>query len=327
MSMAKYCKGYEFEGRFTKRRNHYNIVFDYLEMRSLLKKGKLDKYDVIHINNWFNIPLVKYRKSHQIWIFESHGSHIGLETYKVLEAVPFHRKILTKIMSIFFEKKYQNYMRQYDLYYVAVPSHMPEAKKVRKDATWLPNVINIDFFKPQKKKVKMKGNPAIFMPSRIHGYKDPMFGLKIFNEIKKEYPNAFLHLVEYGDKNPLKIEFLTKLGRKNYVLYDFLDKITYRDYMCSADLILGQYLNGANGLNELEAMACKTPLVSLDTVEVIKVKKDDLPDYAIRLLKNKKFKEKEVNRLHKYVVNTHSAAASAKIYVNNIKKVIKTRKL
>ena len=50
----------EVDYSFSQTESRFDYIQDYFEMKKKIKNNELDKYDVIHIQNWVNLLLIKY---------------------------------------------------------------------------------------------------------------------------------------------------------------------------------------------------------------------------------------------------------------------------
>jgi len=314
---------YSYQGNFL-----VNIIGNLLDFRKKLKTKFFDKYDIIHINAWENIINIppKNKRKNQIWIAETHGLHIGFNDKSFYKTLLPNKRALAFFISIFTKRKMIKKIKSADIYYVSTPNLLSAAKLIRPDVEWLPNPINLDIFKPTGKTIKLEGNPSIFLPTRLHKNKNSLFIIKLLNKIINEFPESKITYVDYGKKSPDETKFIKTIEKNHCKKCEFLSQEKLATYFRSADLIIGQFSDVAgNGLIELQAMACKAPLVSYDIYETIKVDRKDLPKYAIKLINNKTFRTKEIKRNYEYVSKVHNPKTIAKQYLKNIQEVIKSK--
>lgn len=294
----------------------FDFYWNYRLLKKMFINGELDKYDVLHISNWFATLLVKYKKPHQVWLAHSHGFHIGLNFKKALEDSTFSMKFLGFFLGLAYHNRIKNALKKTDIFAVAIPNCLNAAKKIRKDAVWLPNPINDDFFKVPKKISGLEGNPKIFFPTRLHKMKSPELGFKIFDDILKKYPLAKLHLIRYPQRYSQYNLFkkYTDKYEKYIIWHDFIPRQEFPSYYSSFDLVLGAFGKGLLNLVELEAMACGATVVSWDKYEFIKIPLNDLSKFSLKLLSDNKYKENYVKRSKEYVKNVHGISAASKKY-------------
>jgi len=321
-SFEKYLKEYDFTYLFPKP-HKYDFVSNYLLYRKWQKTGKIKEYDVIHINNWENFLNFKKIKG-QLAIGESHGFHLGANFNRFLiDEDNILKRSISRGMEFFLSKKIREKINEFDMYYCSTPDMIKSLREqVRSDIIWLPNCIDTNFFTPHGPKVKLKGNPAVFFPTRLHADKKPEIGINIFRDyIKKEFPEATLHFI----KQPFNDQYnhwKKELSDSKTYFWDinFLPQPELVKYYRGADLIMGGFSIGACGLMELEAIACGTPVLVNDKYE-LNTKVDDLPKLALNILGDKKFREKYIHQNREYVVKTHGERAVSEQHRRNIKKL------
>lgn len=291
-----------------------------LQYLKLEKDKKIQSYDIIYLNNWESFLSFRKREG-QVSIAESHGPHLGLNFDQIIKLIPIHKRILSVILKLFFTKYMIKKIKQFDIYYVSTPNLTSEARKIRKDTKWLPNPINMNIFNPKGVRKKLKGDPAIFLPVKFHAAKNVAFGLHIFKKIKEKYPNACLHYIKYGlAHSPLEQDFLLQLkDKKTYIQHKMMTPEELAKMYRSSDLVIGQFSPelGCLCLIELESMACKAPVIFFDKYE-LKHKLDDVEKIAFKILGDKLFRKRYVEKNYNYVMKVHSEKAVGKRVINDI---------
>ena len=318
-AVEKKLPDFKFTYFFTSSNNTFNFVNDFFEVRKKLISGELNSYDIIHINNWFNFLLIKYRRPGQVWIAESHGFHLGLNFRKALADSTFLSRIIGILLGIFFHFPIKRAIKKFDYYFAAIPNILDDVRVVRKDAIWLSNPIDDSFFKNPKKK-RFDGSPSIFFPTRLHKMKEPELGFKIFESVLQKFPKAKLHLIRYPERYS-QYQYYSKYTdrlKDKIVWHDFFDRKNIVNIYPSFDLVFGAFGKGLLNLVELEAMASGATVVSYDKYELIKEDKEHLSDFTMKLLRDRNFKRRYTERCRKYVREAHSADNIAKKYRNLI---------
>jgi len=317
-------------------KDHYNITFlsakkkklnfidDYFLYRKWQRQGKLKDFDILHINAWANFLNYKRVKG-QVSVGESHGYHLGVNFERFLiDEASFVKRNASRVMELLLSKKINEKIQEFDLHYCSTADmEKPLREMVRSDVKWLPNPIDTSVFNLNGPKRKLKGDPAVFFPTRLHKDKRPEIGINIFREhILKEFPDATLHFLH----QPFNSEYdywKKKLGDNKTYHWDleYMPHKTLAEYFRGADLVMGAFSIGALALIELQAMACGTPVIVNDLYE-LKTPIDKLGDLSVKLLGNKTFRDKWIKDKVNYVENTHSPNAVAKMHLKNLKKFV-----
>jgi hypothetical protein len=68
----------------------------------------------------------------------------------------------------------------------------------------------------------------------------------------------------------------------------------------------------------MQIMACRKPIVTYDMHEIIKVERDELLELTKKLLEDKEFSEKYIERNYRYIQDMHSESAIARKHLENI---------
>jgi len=228
-----------------------------------------------------------------------------------------------------FDSKMKKKLKQADLFYCATPNMLQHCKKINPAAKWLPNPMDDETFSSEIKPVKLEGSPSVFFPTRFHAFKNPLFGVNLFNKIKKKYPGAKIHLISYGrGADPLLAEFLNKvLDKDSCIIHDLMPRSKLNSYFVSADLVLGQFNENIAccGLIELEAISMGAPLVTLDKYEIMTELKD-LEKIAFKLLEDKEFRKSYIEKNKEIVKKNHSIKEIAELHSKNLSMVIAKKK-
>jgi len=257
-------------------------------------------------------------------VFHIHGFDIGfLGTNYLKDIHSVFKKILGYALDKLIEGKIIDKIGQADLFYVSTPDLVELISKwCGRIPLWLPNPVDTDIFSPSGKIIKLEGSPACFFPARLHGDKKPEIVIDIFQRvIKPKYKDATLHLLDIGELvNKYKKE-LSDAG--TYFWYGFMDKETLAAKMRGADLIFGDFSIGALSLLPMQAMAVKRPVVTLDKYEIVKKDISELPELAIRILDDEKFRREYVEKNYDYILEKHSQKIVAQTHFDNLKKYCK----
>ncbi len=281
----------------------------------------INKYDVIH----FNRPEAFYcykKLPNQLSVFEAHGFDIGVlaESY-LKDIVSPWKKYVGKFVDMFLKKKIIEHIKQVDLWYCSTPDLVrPLSEWCGRTPEWLPNPIDIDFFSPDIPKKKLEGSPACFLAARLHGDKKPEIAIDIFKKyIKPQFKDATLHLIATGE---LVKKYQSELTDPNtYFWHPYMTKEQLREKLRGADLVFGDFSIGALSMLPLQVMALKKPVITLDKYEVIKKSIEELPEFALKILEDTKFRNGWVERCFKHVHEVHGPQAIAERHLANLRRI------
>ena len=201
---------------------------------------------------------------------------------------------------------------------------LEHVKKIRPDARWLPNAIDFELFSSYWDTVEMKWDPVIFYPTRIHSFKNPTFWIELFLKIKKKYPKAVLHCINYPNGwDALYTKYRKELANSNdYVWHEFKTKKELSDMYRSSDIVLWHFHPSLwmMSLVELQAAACETAVISYDKYE-IQTHLEDLEKITFEILEDPKMYKEFVSKNRQVVLKNHSAENIAKTLEKDISRV------
>ena len=301
----------------------YYVLRNFLHLKLMYLSGKMKKYDIVHFNRPEAILAYKKIKG-QCSIFEIHGFDVGFLGGRYLKDLHnTFKKVLGSFIDKLIEGTIIKKIRNVDLFYCSTPDLVePFSEWSGRKPIWLPNPIDTDMFRPDGPVIKLEGEPACFLASRLHGDKKPEVAIDIFrNHIKPKYKNATLHLIASGELvNKYKKELSDS---KTYFWHGFMDKPTLAAKMRGADLIFGDFSIGALSLMPMQAMAVRKPIVTLDKYELIKREIGELPDLALQLLGDRSYAEKFAQDNYEYIISKHGEKAVAAQHLENIKNYCK----
>ena len=158
-------------------------------------------------------------------------------------------------------------------------NHSKYLKKFEKKIVVLPNAVDVEVFK--KKNFKKKKN-SIFLLSvldEFHRYKGLDYLLESIKQVKKDIPSIKLYVAGKGKLLEEYKELAKELGVEKNV--EFLGFVTDEDlikYYNQSEIFVLPSIDHCEGFGIvlLEALACKTPVISTTIVGVAKdVKKDN----------------------------------------------------
>ncbi|NEM98278.1 N-acetyl-alpha-D-glucosaminyl L-malate synthase BshA [Pontibacter burrus] len=138
---------------------------------------------------------------------------------------------------------------------------------IEKDIEVIPNFINLDKFKRQKKEhfrtaISPNNEKLLVHTSNFRSVKRVEDVILIFSKVNKQIPSKLL-LVGDGPERPKMEKLCRELGIYNDVR--FLGKLeAVEEVLSIADLFLMPSEKESFGLAALEAMACEVPVISTD---------------------------------------------------------------
>ena len=298
------------------------IPQNFFMFRKMYKKGEIQKYNIVHFNNTENFLNFKKQKN-QISIAESHGFDfwVNYQGFVKDEKNPA-KYILWNIINALFWWKIRKKIQEFDLYYCSTPDMLgPLRKKVRSDVKWLPNPINTEIFQPEWKTIKLEWNPSFFFPTRVHGDKKPEIAIDIFrNYIKPNFPDATLHLLEWGYEVPKYKKILS--DTKTYFWHWFMDKQTLAAKIRWSDYCFWDFSIGGLSLMPMQIMACKKPIITYDMHEIIKVPREELLELTKKLLEDSEYREQYVKKNYNYIMKHHTEEAVCGLHLDNLRPLI-----
>ena len=305
--------------------------FDGSEFKNALemRKRELDStYDILHYNNRMDMVLCRI-PSRKVTIYESHSIHFGLDLKNTLYDLETPWKKFTGFFIHFIYKIIFFFrIKKVDVYFTGIPSPLPYAQKFRKDAIRLPNAIDFPLFERHYGAISLdKSFINIFLPSAIRVQKYQQKAWEIIDNMSQKYDNIKIYTIDhktsnhklvktYLDKYADRIVWLPMVPREdigNYYTADF-DLVLwslwpYDDYAM---------LN----MMELECMACKAPIVAMDSFEIIKTPFAQIEDLAWRVLEDVMFRKEYVQRNYDYVKRVRSLESVHKLYYDTLKPIV-----
>lgn len=305
--------------------------FDGSEFKNALemRKRELDKeYDVLHYNNRMDMVLCRIPSS-KVTIYESHSIHFGLDLRNTLYDLETPWKKFSGFF-VHFIYKFIFFFRikKVDVYFTGIPSPLPYARKFRKDAIWLPNALDFELFEKHYDVISLdKAFINMFLPSAIRVQKYQQKAREIIDNMSKKYPNIKIYTIDHKTSNHKLV--------KNY-LEKYKDKITWlpmvpreeigRYYKSDFDLVLWSlwpYDDYAMlNMMELECMVCKSPIVAMDSFEIIKTPFNKIEELAWKILEDPMYRKEYVQRNYDYVKRVRSLENVHKLYYDTLKPII-----
>jgi|SRR5665647_596328 len=203
-------------------------------------------YDVIHAHSIFGLPLLFTKKP---YILHLHGTDLRVYSKGYTPLALGLRRLIKNANKII----------------VSTPDLLDEVSYLRKNATFLPNPINFNIFKPfQSKRDLHDGTEfVLFHPASQSPTKRNDILINSFSEVVRQGYDARLLLVEWGSLINESKKLIEKLDlRKNIEWIKHINRADLPDYYNASDIVCDQFLLNGLGLVTLEAMACGKPVVT-----------------------------------------------------------------
>lgn len=139
----------------------------------------------------------------------------------------------------------------------ATPDLLKYAMKYHKSCYFVPNPINTEVYKCDRNSSRNNGGMRILLlavPSVIKGFET---AAKAITRILRSYPNVTATIF----KNEVSLNFFASNSLTGIQLIDAVSQVDVPKLICDHDIIVGQFLLGAFGMSELQAMSCGRPVI------------------------------------------------------------------
>lgn len=308
--------------------------FDWWELNNALKMRSYEDdntFDILHYNNWLDPIICKIPKN-KITIFQSHSIHFWLDLKNTLyDLETGFKKFLGFFIHFIYKIFFYFKIKKFDLYFTSIPAALPYAIKFRKDAIWLPNAIDFELFDREYETIELDKNYInIFLPSAIRIQKNQQKAWEIIDIFCRKHQNIKIYMIRHSSSNYKLVKMYLEKYKDNIIWLPIIERIKiWSYYKTDWDLVLWSlwYSDDYAMLNmmELEAMACKSPIVAMDSFEIIKTKYSEIDNLALKLLEDKDFKNEYIEKNYEYVKKIHSLENIAEIYLENLKPFLKSK--
>lgn len=324
--LEKYIKDVSIIWLQKDKKYEYN---DYNSFKKIQQEIKKNKYNIVHMNSWFDIFFFKRDKGVK-YIFESHGPHPGISLkYSLI----FVEKTIIKIIILLFYRLFKiaflYKIRKVDIHYVSILGILDLAKQSNPNVKWLPNVVDTELFKKQKECLKLDDKYInIFYPTWLRKIKNSGFALELMEKMQKKYKNIKFYLIKQSVSNFQRYKGQLEKIENNIIRLDQIprEKIPFY-YSADRDLVLGSFFPEKTyamlNMIENEAMACKAPTLCCDLNEVVFEPIEKLEELAYNIIDNKEYREKYIEKTYRYVIKVHGIQNVAKIYEKEINILLK----
>ena len=203
-------------------------------------------YNVIHAHSIFGLPLLFTKKP---YILHLHGTDIRVYSKGYTPLAFGLRRLINNADKIF----------------VSTPDLLDEVSFLGKNATFLPNPINFNIFKPFKSEMDLHDGVefVLFHPASQSPTKRNNILINSFSEIVRQGYDARLLLIEWGSLMNESKRLIEKLNiSKNIQWIKHINHNSLPDYYNASDIVCDQFLLDGLGLVTLEAMACGKPVIT-----------------------------------------------------------------
>lgn len=306
----------------------HDVCKNYNDYNSFYKLNKCltdKKFDIVHMN--FRPDLFLFKKEKNIkYIYEAHTAIPGMnfKYWNIFIENPI-KKLVYIILYPIFKLFYNIKISKVDLFYVAIPWLLDLTKG---KAKWLPNPIDLSFFYRRNDSFQLDNNYInVFYPNWLRKSKNCKYALDLMYKIQCKYKKVKFYMINshwHTDKYKRELDLIkNNTVRLNKIPHDKMPNY----YSANWDLLLGSFFPekpyAMLNMIENEAMACKAPVLCCDLNEVIFEPLENLEDLAYKIIEDKEYRNLYVERNYDYIKRVHSCEAVAKIYEQDIKRLIK----
>lgn len=304
---------------------------DFSTWKLLHKEAKIRKYHIVHMNSRFDSILFFKRKGIK-YIFESHAIHpwISLK-YSLLITESFRKKLLITLAYPMIKLCYWYNIKRFDLYYVSIPG-IAAFLNGKYGEKWLPNPVDTFHFYDKEPALELdKTFINIFYPTGFRKIKNSEFALQLMLQLQNRYPKIKFYLIKTHTQHLKSYLPLLKQLEKNIVWIDKIPREKMAEwYSADWDCILGSFFPDKYyailNMIELEAMACKAPVLGHDLYEVLFEPLENMFPLACKLIEDKEFRAQYIKRNYEYVMKVHGPESVAQQYEKDLLKLFSNRK-
>lgn len=208
-----------------------------ISLRKIVSKLNSHNFDLVHIHwaSYGALGLV----SRVPYVVECHGDDVR----KRLDN-PFFRPVLTTIL------------QRAAAVLCITPDLLPVVQAVRPNALFLPAPIDTEQFAPVE---KIRKHPwTILLFARLDPEKGAEIATQGIARFVERHPSVRVQLLDWG---LLKTQY-KRLYRDRFEFVPLVPPQEVQRLICSADVVVGQFILGAIGLAELQAMSCARPVIA-----------------------------------------------------------------
>jgi glycosyltransferase involved in cell wall biosynthesis len=136
---------------------------------------------------------------------------------------------------------------------------LPVVRQVRHDAIFSPGPVDTMQFAPDKNKSQRRSDAwTILLFARLDPEKGTETAIQGIIRFADRHPGIHVKLLNYGS---LKEQYQRDYGKR----FEFIPPLESHEVphvLQEADVVVGQFLAGALGLSELQAMSCAKPVIA-----------------------------------------------------------------
>jgi glycosyltransferase involved in cell wall biosynthesis len=210
-----------------------------LHLRQVIERLDPKFFDLVHIH-WASYGILGFM-SRIPFVVECHGSDVR---YRLQQ--PAFRTILSAIF------------QRAAAVLCITPDLLPIVRSVRPDALFLPAPLDVERFAPVEVENRLPLHTwTILLFARLCSIKGSDIAIEGITHFVQRHPHVCVRLLDWG---PLRIEYKRRYGDR----FEFVPPIAshqVEQLICSADVIVGQFVLGALGISELQAMSCAKPVI------------------------------------------------------------------
>jgi glycosyltransferase involved in cell wall biosynthesis len=208
-------------------------IFD---LRHIVGNLSLNHFDLVHIH-WANYGVLGFM-SWIPFIIHCHGEDVLHPTFRPILDPIFRRA--AAVLAI-------------------TPDLMPRVQSIRPDALFFPGPIDTDLFSPTEYSQTSRTLPwTILLFARLVPKKGLEIATKGIAQFAQRHPEVRVKLVDWGTEK----EKYKQIYGKRFEFVPLVAPRSVKHLIWSADVVVGQFLAGALGLSELQAMSCAKPVIA-----------------------------------------------------------------
>lgn len=230
-----------------------DLVFNFIpaSIESLFLK---EKFDILHFHN------ASFPSFFQILLSPL--------SFKTLNILTFHSDIERTKFLIKFPQFFDLFINfcnwRLDGIIAVSPVAFKYLQNFKKPKEIIPNGVDLEFFNPQKRKIKelRDGKINLLFVGRIEERKGLIYLLKAYQILEKKFKNLRLIVIGEGPEKEKCLRFVREKNLKSVLFFKKIEGETLSRFYASSDIFCAPSIFGESfGLVVLEAMASGVPVV------------------------------------------------------------------